>query len=145
MEKMDPLKMYFILNLGIFYCYVSLPEDKFFLVITSFLHAINFQHPSPQLSLASCPSAGLQTTGWNTAVEFGRNTSHLNAFQTLQSQLCCFFVLLAYSHTPILQKKEWNGKQRENRDIQTRWEWTFLNGFAKLHDLQNICVLRMDR
>ena len=55
------------------------------------------------------------------------------------------FCWLAYSHTPILQKKEWNGKQRENRDIQTRWEWTFLNGFAKLHDLQNICVLTMDR
>ncbi len=24
--KMDPLKMYFLLNMGVFYCYVSLPE-----------------------------------------------------------------------------------------------------------------------
>ena len=26
--KIDPLKMYFLLNMGIFYCYVSLPEGN---------------------------------------------------------------------------------------------------------------------
>ena len=26
--KMDPLKMYFLLKMGIFHCYVSLPEGK---------------------------------------------------------------------------------------------------------------------
>ncbi len=32
---MDPLKMYFLLKMGIFHCYVSLPEGTFFATSTS--------------------------------------------------------------------------------------------------------------
>ena len=30
---MDPLKMYLLLNMGIFHCYVSLPEGKLYIIL----------------------------------------------------------------------------------------------------------------
>ncbi len=44
----DPVKMYFLLNMGIFHCYVSLPEGNYFFSILVLWHhhpASRFQAP----------------------------------------------------------------------------------------------------
>ena len=50
---MDPLKMYFLLKLGIFHCYVSLPEGIRLLLPPSYLHLPGTKH-SPSRAAEAC-------------------------------------------------------------------------------------------
>lgn len=93
----------------------------------SFFKTHDFILSKPQQSQASCPSAGLQTTGWNTAVEFEHNTSHLECFSkiavpTLLGVLSCWPT--ETNCYPTKKKGETKGEwQHSNKMRMDLFEW----------------------